>query len=202
LACPLTHDYDHFRSKLEDLETVAQERDLEPGVGDTSGTRLGQALALAVTDDDPRFQNVRDILLLSDGDDPARDGEWKQGAKAAAALGIRIHTIGLGDPYEAKFIRLEGGVLMHDGQPVLTRLEETPLREIAELTGGTYTSARTRTLPLGTICLDAISNQPQREDSDDTLPVYQQRYAWFLFPSLVFLAMFTFLGDGSVKKTR
>ncbi|HEY7424980.1 MAG TPA: VWA domain-containing protein [Gemmataceae bacterium] len=202
LACPLTHDYDHFRSELDDLETAAQERDLEPGAGDSSGTRLGQALALAATDDDPRFQNARDILLLSDGDDPARDGEWKQGAKAAAALGIRIHTIGLGDPYTASVIRLDGGVLTHEGQPVLTRLEETPLREIAELTGGTYTSARTRTLPLGSIYLDAIRSQPQREDSDDALPVYQQRYTWFLSPALVFLALFTFLGDGSVKKAR
>jgi hypothetical protein len=155
-----------------------------------------------VTDDDPRFQNARDILLLSDGDDPAHDGEWKQGAKAAAALGIRIHTIGLGDPHKASVIRLNDGVLRHDGQPVLTRLEETPLREIAELTGGTYTEARTRTLPLGSIYLDTIAGQPQREDSDDALPVYQQRYAWFLLPALGFLAMFTFLGDGSVKKTR
>src|SRR5487761_1492093 len=43
LACPLTHDYDHFRSKLEHLDVVAQERDLEPGPSEKSGTRLGQA---------------------------------------------------------------------------------------------------------------------------------------------------------------
>ncbi len=202
LVCPLTHDYDHFRSKLDDLETVAQERDLEPGPGERSGTRLGQAVALAATDDDPHFQNARDILLLSDGDDPARDGEWKQGARTAAALGIRIHTIGIGDPHTDSTIPLDGGVLMHDGQPVHTRLEETPLREIAELTGGTYTSARTRTLPLGALYLDTISGQPQREDSGDALPVYQQRYAWFFAPALGFLVLFTFLGDGSLKKTR
>jgi hypothetical protein len=142
-------------------------------------------------------------LLLSDGDDPARDGEWKQGARTAAALGIRIYTVGIGDPHTASVIRLDdGGVLMHDGEPVHTRLEETPLREVAELTGGTYTSARTRTLPLGSIYLNAIDGQAQREDSDDTLPVYQQRYAWFLVPALGFLTLFTFLGDGSLKRTR
>jgi len=197
LVCPLTHDYDHFRAKLADLEAVARDRDLEPEPGQTSGTRLGQALALASLSDDPRFQSTRDILLLSDGDDPARDGEWRQGAQAAAALGIRIHTVGIGDPNTARVIRLDAGPLMHDGQPVRTRLEEAPLRAIAELTGGTYTSARTRTLPLGSIYLDAIANQPQREDSDDALPVYQQRYVWFLGPALAFLALFMFLGDGS-----
>jgi Ca-activated chloride channel family protein len=202
LACPLTHDYDHFRSKLDNLESMAQERDLEPGPGEKSGTRLGQALSLAASGDDTRFVNTRDILLLSDGDDPGRDAEWRSGAQAAVLLGIRVHTIGIGDPNTASVIRLDSGLLMHEGQPVRTRLEEAPLRAIAEMTGGTYTSARTRTLPLGSLYLDTIANQPQREDSDDALPVYQQRYAWFLAPALGFLVLFTFLGDGSMKKPR
>ncbi len=145
---------------------------------------------------------TRDILLLSDGDDPGRDAEWRNGARIAVALGLRVHTVGIGDPNTASIIRLDSGPLMHDGQPVLTRLEEAPLREIAKLTDGTYTPARTRTLPLGALYLDTIDNQPQREDSDDALPVYQQRYAWFLAPALGFLILFTFLGDGSVKKIR
>jgi Ca-activated chloride channel family protein len=202
LACPLTHDYDHFRSKLEHLDVVAQERDLEPGSSDKSGTRLGQALLLAATCDDPRFPNTRDILLLSDGDDPGRDAEWREGARIAVTLGIRIDSVGIGDPNTASVIRLASGPLLYEGQPVRTRLEESPLREIAELTGGTYTSARTRTLPLGALYLDTIANQPRREDSDDALPVYRQRYAWFLAPALGFLALFTFLGDGSRKVTR
>jgi Ca-activated chloride channel family protein len=199
LACPLTHDYDHFRAKLADVESVALERDLEPGAAQGSGTRLGQGLSMAVLADDPRMQGTRDILLLSDGDDPGRDAEWRQGARAAAALGIRIYTVGIGDPNSASPIRLDTGPLMHDGQPVRTRLEEAPLREIAELTGGTYTPARTLGLPLGELYLDTIRNQSEREDSDDALPVYQQRYAWFLGPALAFLALFTFLGDGSVR---
>ncbi len=202
LACPLTHDYDHFRSKLDKMEAVAQERDLEPGPGEKSGTRVGQALSLAATCDDPRFADTRDILLLSDGDDPVRDAEWRNGARLAVALGIRVHTVGIGDPNTASFIRLNTGPLMFDGQPVSTRLEEAPLREIAELTGGTYTPARTRTLPLGSLYLDTIDHLPERPDSDDALPVYQQRYAWFLAPALGFLALFTFLGDGSRKVRR
>jgi Ca-activated chloride channel family protein len=199
LACPLTHDYDHFRSKLEALDTLAEERDLEPGPGEKSGTRLGQALSLAATCDDARFTNTRDLLLLSDGDDPGRDAEWRTGAQAAVALGIRVNTIGIGDPNTASYIRLGSGLLMHDGQPVRTRLEEAPLRAIADMTGGAYTPARNRTLPLGSLYLDSIAQQPQREDGDDALPVYHQRYAWFLAPAFALLALFTFLGDGSVR---
>jgi Ca-activated chloride channel family protein len=202
LACPLTHDYDHFRSKLDNLETLARGRDLEPRPGEKSGTRLGQALSLAASCDDPRLVETRDVLLLSDGDDPVRDAEWRNGARVAVALGIRVHTVGIGDPNTASVIRLDSGPLKHDGQLVYTRLEEAPLREIAELTGGTYTSARTRTLPLGSLYLDAIEHLSEREDSDDALPVYQQRYALFLAPALGFLMLFTFLGDGSRKETR
>jgi Ca-activated chloride channel family protein len=202
LACPLTHDYDHFRSKLENLEMVAQGRDLEPRPGEKSGTRLGQALSLAASCDDTQFADTRDILLLSDGDDPVRDAEWRNGARVAVALGIHVHTVGIGDPNTASIIRLESGPLRHEDQLVRTRLAEAPLREIAEMTGGTYTSARTRTLPLGSLYLDTIDHLPEREDSDDALPVYQQRYAWFLAPALGFLILFTFLGDGSRKVTR
>jgi Ca-activated chloride channel family protein len=202
LACPLTHDYDHFRSQLDNLSAIAQGRDLAPAAGEKSGTRLGQALALAATCDDTRYTGARDILLLSDGDDPGRDAEWRNGARIATALGIRIHAVGIGDPNTASLIRLDSGPLLYDGQPVKTRLEESPLRDIAEATDGTYTSARTRTLPLGALYLDTIDNERRREDSDDALPVYQQRYAWFLAPALAFLALFTFLGDGSVRGSR
>lgn len=201
LACPLTPDFDHFRYKLNDLETLAQERDLEPGPGEKSGTRLGLALSLAASGDEGRLANPRDILLLSDGDDPGRDAEWRNGARAAALLGIRVHTIGLGDPNTASVIRLGSGLLRYQDQPVRTRLEEAPLRAIAEMTGGRYTPARTRRLPLGALYLDTIAQQPPRANSDDALPVYQQRYAWFLAPALGLLALFTFLGDGSVRKS-
>lgn len=201
LACPLTHDYDHFRSKLDSLEALAQGRDLEPRPGEKSGTRLGQALSLAAACDDPRWAETRDILLLSDGDDPARDAEWRNGSRVAVALGIRVHAVGIGDPNTASVIRLDSGPLKYDGQLVRTRLEEAPLHEIAEMTGGSYTSARTRTLPLGSLYLDTIEHLPEREDSDDALPVYQQRYVWFLAPALGFLILFTFLGDGSMRKS-
>jgi Ca-activated chloride channel family protein len=197
LVCPLTHDYDHFRGLIQDVTSLAQDRDLEPGPGEVSGTRLGQALAVAALADDPRFQTSRDILLLSDGDDPARDGEWRSGARAAAAAGIRVYTIGIGDPHTSSPIRLEGRPLEHDGKEVRTRLEEAPLREIATLTQGIYTAAYTRAVPLGSLYLQTIAGQPVRDDNDDALPVYQQRFTWFLGPAFTFLVGAMLFGEGS-----
>jgi hypothetical protein len=49
--------------------------------------------------------------------------------------------------------------------------------------------AGTSTLPLGDLYLDLIAAQPVREENDDTLPVYQQRYALFFGPALGFLCL-------------
>jgi len=195
LVCPLTHDYDHFRSALDNLEARPAEPELAPGAGDESGTRIGLALHEAVLAHDNRFQGARDILLLSDGDDPARDGEWKYGALEARDQGIPVQTIGLGNPDQASPIRVGGIVLMHEGTEVRTRLEEAPLREIAELTRGTYIPGRTRTLPLGQIYLDLIASKGEREHTDDALPVYQQRYAWFLLPAFGLLILATLVPE-------
>ena len=61
-----------------------------------------------------------------------------------------------------------------------TRLREGPLREIAEITEGVYIPAHTRALPLGRLFRERIESRPVREDAEDSLPQYQQHYAWFL----------------------
>jgi Ca-activated chloride channel family protein len=203
LACPLTHDYDHFRSKVEEIDLAAPDPDLEPAGNERSGTRLGLGLYQAVLAFGPSgTQGARDILLLSDGDDPARDGEWGYGAAEAAARGIPVHVVGIGDPDTASPIRLGGVPQIHEGRPVLTKLEEAPLRDIAERTHGLYTSARTRALPLGDLYLDTIRALPVREESDDALPVYRQHYRWFLGPAFALLATNLLFGDRVRRRKR
>ncbi len=197
LACPLTHDYDHFRAAVEAVDVDAPDPELEPGPGAVSGTRIGEAIheALLAHDPRPEFRGARDLLLLSDGDDPAQDGEWSQGAHEAREQGVPIYTIGLGDPTAASAIRIGGEVLQHDGKEVFTRLEATPLRDIAEKTRGVYFPVQTDTLPLGQVYLSAIAGQARREETDDALPVYGQHYPWFLAAGFVFIALAVMIGD-------
>jgi Ca-activated chloride channel family protein len=201
LACPLTHDCDHLRDTLRQVvEEAADDPEIQPGPGDVSGTRLGVGLMKALEAHDPRFHGSQDILLLSDGDDPARgDGEWRPAAAAAHRQGIAVHVVGLGDPDTASLVPLGQGPLMYQGQEVRTRLEEAPLREIAQATHGLYIPARTRTLPLGAVYLDAIAGAPLREESDDIVPVYRQHYALFLLPAFGLLAGSLLLGGRSPR---
>src|SRR5262245_48160255 len=84
LVCPLTHDYDHFRETVAAIDPNSMDVDLEAAGGAASGTRIGAALQLAVQASSRRSNSEApreacDILLLSDGDDPAHDGEWRDG---------------------------------------------------------------------------------------------------------------------------
>jgi Ca-activated chloride channel family protein len=194
LACPLTHDCDHLRDILRQVvEEEADDPEIQPGPGDVSGTRLGAGLMEALRTLDPRFRASQDVLLLSDGDDPARDGEWRAAAAAARSLGVAVNVVGLGDPDTASAVRLSGG------REVRTHLEEAPLREIAQTTRGLYVAARTRTLPLGAVYLDAIAGGPLREESDDALPVYRQHYPLFLLPAFGLIASSLLLAGRSPR---
>ncbi len=190
VACPLTHDYDHFREAVEGLAPDRLPPDIAPTDDDPSGTRIGTGIRAAVELHDPRFAGYQDVLLLSDGDDPARDGEWRLPAAEARARGIPIHTVGVGDPDDDSTIPTPAGPLRdEDGQPVKTRLREAPLQDIADITQGVYIAAHTQALPLGRLFRERIESRPVREDAEDTLPQYQQRYPWFLGGSLALLSL-------------
>jgi tetratricopeptide (TPR) repeat protein len=197
VICPLTHDYDHFRAAVTRLDPVHLPPALRPQAdGPDSGTRIGEALRLAVQIHDPRFPGNQDILLLSDGDDPGADNEWADGAGAAARSRIPVYAIGVGDPEKAFPIPAGKGFLRHGGKEVQTQLQEEPLQKIAQRTRGLYIPARTRTLPLCQWLRDVIEpRQAWREDDEDVLPTPQSRYALFFGAALALLGVCTCAGS-------
>jgi Ca-activated chloride channel family protein len=188
LACPLTHDLDHFRDRIEavDLKTP------DPMLG--AGTRIGAGLILAVETHEGRSRRANDILLLSDGDDPARDGEYRRGIDRARGEGIAVHCVALGDASEGHRIPDGPGWLTFQDREVETRLEEAPLREIARRTEGQYIRAGTQRVGLGDYYL-ALASRAGDEDSPENLPVYRERQGWFLLPAFVFLALTLLIPD-------
>jgi Ca-activated chloride channel family protein len=190
VACPLTHDYDHFRETVEALDPDRLPPDIAPTEDDPSGTRIGTGIRAAVELHEPRFADYQDVLLLSDGDDPAHDGDWRRPAAEARARRIPVHTVGIGNPDEDSTIPTPAGPLKDEqGQPVQTRLREAPLREIAEMTEGVYIAAHTQALPLGRLFRERIESRPVREETEDSLPQYQQHYPWFLGGALALLSL-------------
>jgi Ca-activated chloride channel family protein len=193
LLCPLTHDYDHFREALDSIGDLPDDLDLGPLPGDVSGTRIGAGLDAALAARDERFPGACDIVLLSDGDDPARDRSWEPAAARARAQGVPVYAVGLGDP--DRDAELPRALLRDSEAPFPTRLQEAPLREIALATQGEYLAARTDVLPLGNVYLRLIADRPLRDDADETLLGYRQQYPWFLLPAFLLLAAAVALRD-------
>lgn len=198
VVCPLTPDYDHFREALADLDPADPLLAAKPPeVGTASGTRLGKGLSLAVQLHDPRKRGHQDILVLSDGDDPAHDDEWSTGADAARERSIPVYTVGIGNrDAECTIPDPSGRPLQYDGQEVHTRLDERPLEEIARLTGGVYVPARMDVPPMEEWFRSYVIARPGNgEAGEDLLPALKQRSAPFYAAALGLFALAAVLGD-------
>ena len=123
LECPLTNDYAFLRAQLR-----AVSRDSVT----LGGTRVGDAIRFAArTAFDDASRNARELVLISDGGDPAGTP-----AKAVAELekrGIRLVVAGVGDPETKAYVpAAEGDSLpvFYRGHPVVAPLDAEALDNI------------------------------------------------------------------------
>lgn len=74
------------------------------------------------------------VVLLTDGEN-TQSPDPMQAAQTAADRGVRIYTVGVGSA---------AGAMLHiNGFTVRSRLDESTLQQISQLTGGTYYNAET-----------------------------------------------------------
>jgi len=184
---PLTHDYDHVRRMIDELDAryPPPEILLNPAAGE-SGTRIGAAITLATQLIDPRFPRATDLLILSDGDDPVLDQEWQRGVTAASNAGVPIHTIGLGDPQQGSTIATGPNELLEFRDvPIVTKLMPEPLEQLARQTGGVaWMTERTPPL-LGDWFRSELEPRTERELDADALPQPAPRQTWFYLAALL-----------------
>jgi Ca-activated chloride channel family protein len=183
LVCPLTTDYDHVRAVIDELDGEYPPPEIRPGLaGAVSGTRIGEALKLAVQAHDQRFPGFQDIILFSDGDDPADDREWVRGADEARKAEIPVHAVGIGNPGEDYFLTF--------GEELApTRLRDGPLQQIAAETRGRYIGAQKITPQLEEFFRTQLEPLPSRAVADEAIPLPKERYPWFLAPAFGFFLL-------------
>jgi Ca-activated chloride channel family protein len=131
LQCPLTFDHEAFRESL-----IAVDASTIP----VGGTDLGRALSEAMhAVENPQDQQI--MILLSDGEDLAKEG--LQIAGQLAEQEIVLHTVGVGTAGggEIRILNEQGQpdfVRDEAGRMVRTQLQEDTLSRMAVITGGTY----------------------------------------------------------------
>jgi len=180
VQCPLTLDYAAARMFLEYMGP-----DLIP----EPGTNLADALEVSARAFESEGDGFRALVLISDGEDHL--GEVEAAAREARKMRVRVFTVGIGSesgepiPIRNAEGEVDGYKKDRDGKIVMTRLNELPLREIADQTGGLYVRAG-GTLGLERI-LDEIAGMEKKELSGGIRMLYEDRYSYFVWPALVLL---------------
>ena len=183
---PITIDYPVLYQSLEQLQ--AGSGMLE------DGTAIGTALATAAN----RLRRVegksRVIILATDGENNRGEIDPLTAARAAAAYGIKIYTIGIGSEGVARVPVARGPFgVQYASLPV--HIDEGLLRRIADMTGGRYFRAQTRQ------ALESIYAQIDRMEKTK---VHVRRYMnytpWHL--PFVLLAAVLFIAEWYLRSSR
>jgi len=154
---PLTIDYPVVLASVDNLQ---------PGLIQEDGTAIGTAIITSANRLHRAQGRSKVLILLTDGVNNRGTIDPRTAAKAAAALGVRIYTIGVGSEGMAP-VPVGRGVfgLRYETRPV--ELDEPLLEYIAQTSGGRYFRAR-----------DALSLQRIYEQIDqlERSPIRAKRY--------------------------
>ena len=182
-VAPLTLDHDWLTTVLDRLEIGSIE----------DGTALGDALLAAVNRLRSSPAQSRTVLLLTDG--RSNVGETTPGTAAAAAraVGVKIHTIGIGGKAPALFPVVDplGGIIWRE---INADLDEVALQEIAATTGGSFFRADDAA---------ALRSVFQEIDKLERRPIEEKRHQSVreLFSPLLLTTLFLFMFLQTLRST-
>jgi Ca-activated chloride channel family protein len=191
LQVPLTLDHDAFQSAVRELDT-----DTIPRPGTDVGTAINEAVSAVAS----QASNTKILLLITDGED--LENRAVAAAENAAKAGLKIYTIGVGTA-GGDFIpeRDDSGALMYlhdsDGNIVKSRLDESTLKQIAQVTGGAYVPLGQRGEGLQEIYQKYIATLPRHELESRRQKVRFEQYEWPLALSILLLVASMLIGERS-----
>lgn len=181
---PLTTDYPVVMQAVDNLQAGQLE----------DGTAIGTAIATAAN----RLRNApgksRVMILLTDGVNNRGDIDPLTAARAAAAFGIKIYSIGVGTQGMAP-VPVGRGIygLRYENQPV--EIDEALLTNISRMTGGRYFRAVDATALQNIYTqIDALERTPVQST---TYVHYSELFRWPL--GLALVALLIELGVAAVK---
>ncbi|MCL5030956.1 MAG: VWA domain-containing protein [Bacteroidetes bacterium] len=186
---PLTTDYSAANLFLNaaDVSTVPEQ-----------GTAIAAAINLATKSFGNSSKTEKAIVIFTDGED--HEGNLQDAIDNAKKNNIMIYTIGLGSPdgvpipvYNDQGQQV-GFKKDNTGNVVLTKLDETALKEIASDTGGKYLRGANDRDELDLIYKD-LAKIKKTEFGEKRVTDYEDRFYYFLAPAIIFLLIEFFMSE-------
>ena len=190
---PITTDYGAAKMFLQGMNT---------DMLSSQGTAINEAIELATIYYDDEEQTNRVLFITSDGEDHS-EGSVKNAIEKAAEEGIRIFTIGVGKAKGVPIPIKRNGVVeslkkdVH-GEVVITKLNKSILKEIADEGGGEYIDGLNTEEAVDYI-KEQLNQMDKKEFETKQFTKYKDQFQWFLGVGLLFLFLDIFLLD---KKTK
>src|SRR5690606_887814 len=190
LQVPLTVDYAAMRMMLQHVN---------PNMVPSQGTAIGEAIDLARNSFSQKEKKYKTLILISDGED--HEEQSLSLAEEAAQDGIIIHTIGIGSAEGATIQDPKTGTIKLDqnGNPVVSKLNESYLRSIATAGRGSYILLRNTDEAAGKL-VQEINGMEQKQLGAVTFGSYSSYFQYFLVVALLALLVSLLLPESSYQR--
>lgn len=184
LYSPLTTDYNAAKTLL---------RTASPALATSQGTAIAEAVKLATDafNRDPKDQKA--LIIISDGED--HEAAADLAVEEAKNVGVTVFTIGLGSSKGAPVPVIVRGQKRNkrdkSGAPVMSRLNEDMLRQLAQKGGGSYIQYTGGDAAVNQI-LNGLSVLEKKAYESIKITEYEDYFQWFLVLGFVLLALDAF----------
>ena len=184
--CPLTLDYGVLLTLLNSVQTGMVE----------DGTAIGMGVATAVNRLRGTSAKSKIVVLLTDGVNNKGEIDPITAAKAAAAVGVKIYTIGAGSA--GTIMQRVDGLFGPRYVPVQVEIDEKVLQEIAQTTGGRYYRA-TDSRKMEDVYSE-ISRLEKTDIKTKEYEEYSELFGYFLGPNLMLVALEVALANTRLRR--
>ena len=189
---PITTDYAAGKLFLNTITT-----DMIP----TQGTAIGSAIDLAMESFDFENNSGKSIIVITDGENHEDDAIAS--AESATQKGIIVHTIGMGSAQGSPIPIYRGSKQVgfrkdHEGNTVVTKLNETMLQQIAEAGHGIYVRSTNAQNGLKAIMVK-VNKMEKAEFGTKIYTDYEDRFQYFIGAAFILLVLDLLISERKSK---
>ena len=183
IQLPITTDYSAAKLFLSTINT---------NLISVQGTEIGKAIDLSIQAFDLKNEQNKAIIIITDGEN--HDKEAIDKTKEASKLGIFVHTLGMGlkkggpIPIYNKYGAKTDFRKDKDGNTIVSKLNESLLREIAKNGNGSYIRANNSTSGLATLFKE-INAMEKKEIGTMIFTEYKNRFQFFIGIAFILLLL-------------